>query len=96
MLLLLTHFQKINSDETIQIRRGTWFLADTLQPIDSNMADSVEAHHLHIFRFQTIPDAPVFSEKETSKKPSYFFMIVIVEMPILSVIFQYYLTFGNF
>ncbi|VDK78447.1 unnamed protein product [Onchocerca ochengi] len=56
-------------DDTIAIRRGTWFLTDSLQPIDPIMADPIEAHHLHIFRSQTIPDAPVFSEKESSKKP---------------------------
>uniref|UniRef100_A0A0R3RT61 DDHD domain-containing protein n=1 Tax=Elaeophora elaphi TaxID=1147741 RepID=A0A0R3RT61_9BILA len=56
-------------DDTIEIRRGTWFLLESLQPIDPSMADPIERHHLHIFRSQTIPDAPVFSEKESSKKP---------------------------
>ncbi|VDO33198.1 unnamed protein product [Brugia timori] len=56
-------------DDTIEIRRGTWFLAENLQPIDPSMADPIESHHLHIFRSQTIPDAPVFSDKESSKKP---------------------------
>ncbi|CAG9535362.1 unnamed protein product [Cercopithifilaria johnstoni] len=56
-------------DDTIEIRRGTWFLMENLQPIDPSMADPIETHHLHIFRYQTIPDAPVFSEKESSKKP---------------------------
>uniref|UniRef100_A0A1I7VL60 DDHD domain-containing protein n=1 Tax=Loa loa TaxID=7209 RepID=A0A1I7VL60_LOALO len=56
-------------DDAIEIRRGTWFLAENLQPIDPSMADPIETHHLHIFRSQTIPDAPVFSEKESSKKP---------------------------
>ncbi|KAM3718320.1 Intracellular phospholipase [Dirofilaria immitis] len=56
-------------DDTIAIRRGTWFLTESLQPIDPNMADPIEAHHLCIFRSQTIPDTPVFSEKESSKKP---------------------------
>ncbi|VDN07388.1 unnamed protein product [Thelazia callipaeda] len=56
-------------DDSIEICRGTWFLMETLQPIDPVMADSIEKHHLHFFRSQTIPDAPVFSEKESSKKP---------------------------
>ncbi|VDK77513.1 unnamed protein product [Litomosoides sigmodontis] len=56
-------------DDTIEIRRGTWFLTENLQPIDPSMADPIDLHHLHIFRSQTIPDAPVFSEKESSKKP---------------------------
>uniref|UniRef100_A0A915AY74 DDHD domain-containing protein n=1 Tax=Parascaris univalens TaxID=6257 RepID=A0A915AY74_PARUN len=56
-------------DDEMEIRRGTWFLAESLQPINAEMADPIEAHHLHIFRSQMIPDTPVFSEKESSKKP---------------------------
>lgn len=56
----------------LEIRRGTWFLLESLQPIDPTMADPIEKHHLHNFRSQTIPDAPVFSEKESSKKPRRF------------------------
>uniref|UniRef100_A0A914S6X3 Uncharacterized protein n=1 Tax=Parascaris equorum TaxID=6256 RepID=A0A914S6X3_PAREQ len=58
----------------MEIRRGTWFLAESLQPINAEMADPIEAHHLHIFRSQMIPDTPVFSEKESSKKPRIFLL----------------------
>ncbi|VDK23855.1 unnamed protein product [Anisakis simplex] len=57
------------SDDEMEIRRGTWFLVESLQPINPDMADPIEKHHLHVFRSQTIPDTPVFSEKETSRKP---------------------------
>lgn len=53
----------------MELRRGTWFLAESSQPIDPALADPIEKHHLHTFRAQTIPDAPVFSEKESSRKP---------------------------
>uniref|UniRef100_A0A0M3IUV8 DDHD domain-containing protein n=1 Tax=Ascaris lumbricoides TaxID=6252 RepID=A0A0M3IUV8_ASCLU len=56
-------------DDEMEIRRGTWFLAESLQPINAEMADPIEKHHLHVFRSQMIPDTPVFSEKESSKKP---------------------------
>uniref|UniRef100_A0A0N5A9H1 DDHD domain-containing protein n=1 Tax=Syphacia muris TaxID=451379 RepID=A0A0N5A9H1_9BILA len=56
-------------DDKLEIRRGTWFLSDTLQPITPELAEPIEKHHLHYFRFQAIPETPVFSEKEASKKP---------------------------
>lgn len=56
-------------DDKLEIRRGTWFLMDTLQPITPELAEPIEKHHLHCFLFQAIPESPVFSEKETSKKP---------------------------
>ncbi|VDM49749.1 unnamed protein product [Toxocara canis] len=56
-------------DDEMEIRRGTWFLAESLQPINPEMADPIEKHHLNVFRLQTIPETPVFSEKESSKKP---------------------------
>lgn len=58
----------------MEIRRGTWFLAESMQPIDQDMAEPIEKHHLSIFRSQTIPETAVFSDKESSKKPSPFFI----------------------
>lgn len=56
-------------EDTFQIRRGTWFYADSIQPLPSDFADAVEAHHLHCFKGNVIPETPVFSESESSKKP---------------------------
>uniref|UniRef100_A0A1I7YIL8 DDHD domain-containing protein n=1 Tax=Steinernema glaseri TaxID=37863 RepID=A0A1I7YIL8_9BILA len=56
-------------EDQLEIRRGTWFVADSLQPIVPDVADAIEAHHLQQFRDQLIPEGPVFSEKEASKKP---------------------------
>ncbi|KAK0393926.1 hypothetical protein QR680_000473 [Steinernema hermaphroditum] len=56
-------------DDKLEIRRGTWFVSDSLQPIVPDVADAIEAHHLQQFRDQLIPEGPVFSEKEASKKP---------------------------
>ncbi|MFH4979635.1 hypothetical protein AB6A40_006344 [Gnathostoma spinigerum] len=56
-------------DDRLEIRRGSWFLLESNQPIDPEMADAIEAHHLRYFRHQVVPDTPVFSEKESSKKP---------------------------
>ncbi|KAI1728276.1 DDHD domain-containing protein [Ditylenchus destructor] len=56
-------------DESTKICRGTWFNADSMQPLDMKLADAIEEHHLKHFRGQQIPDSPVFSEAETSKKP---------------------------
>lgn len=39
-------------DDAIKIRRGTWFYADTLQPLDADIADEIEKHHLSHFRNQ--------------------------------------------
>lgn len=57
-------------DDTIKIRRGTWFFADTLQPLEPDLSEEIEKHHLEKFRNQIIPDSPVFSEYESTKKPS--------------------------
>lgn len=56
-------------DENLLIRRGTWFYADSMQPVSEDLANAVEDHHLTNFRGQAIPDSPVFSEAESSKKP---------------------------
>jgi hypothetical protein len=57
-------------DDSIKIRRGTWVFADTLQPLEPEFADEIEKHHLEKFRNQVIPDTPVFSEYDSTKKPS--------------------------
>lgn len=56
-------------DESMKVRRGTWFYMDTLQPVAEELANNIEEHHLEKFRNQVIPDAPVFSENEANKKP---------------------------
>ncbi|TMS32631.1 hypothetical protein L596_000448 [Steinernema carpocapsae] len=56
-------------EDVREIRRGTWMFADSLQPVLPEVADQIEAHHLKQFRDQHIPEGPVFSEKEASKKP---------------------------
>jgi hypothetical protein len=57
-------------DDSIKIRRGTWFYADTLQPLEENVADDIEKHHLEKFRNQTILTSSAFSDSEVSKRPS--------------------------
>lgn len=57
-------------DDNIKIRRGVWFYSDTLQPLEQEYADEIEKNHLEKFRNQVIPDAPVFSEYDSTKKPS--------------------------
>uniref|UniRef100_A0A915EKU5 Phospholipase DDHD1 n=1 Tax=Ditylenchus dipsaci TaxID=166011 RepID=A0A915EKU5_9BILA len=69
-----SNFDEISSvywkEDTMQIRRGTWFSTDgSLQPEQVELADKIEEHHLKSFRGQIIPESPVFSETETSKKP---------------------------
>lgn len=57
-------------DDSIKIRRGTWFYADgTLQPLDEQVANEIEKHHLEKFRNQTILTSSAFSEGEASKRP---------------------------
>lgn len=62
--------------ESIKIRRGTWFFAETMQPLPTDLADAIEKHHLTGFRGQIIPDSPVFSETESSKKPGKYFSLL--------------------
>ncbi len=40
-----------------------------MQPLVMDLADAIEENHLLSFRGQLIPDAPVFSDSEASKKP---------------------------
>ncbi|KJH52050.1 hypothetical protein DICVIV_01751 [Dictyocaulus viviparus] len=55
--------------DSCEIRRGTWFSQDW-QPLEPQVADVIEAHHLQCFRGQTIPEGlTVFSSKEGSNKP---------------------------
>lgn len=56
-------------DVIMKVRRGTWFVSDSMQPLPSDLADAIEKRHLESFRGQVIPDSPVFSEAESSKKP---------------------------
>ncbi|CAD5216486.1 unnamed protein product [Bursaphelenchus xylophilus] len=53
----------------MKIRRGSWFYADTMQPVAEELAEAIEKHHLEKFRNQMIPDSPVFNENEVNKKP---------------------------
>lgn len=55
-------------DDNIKIRRGTWFYGD--QPLETDFADAIEKHHLEHFRGQVIPESAVFSEYDSTKKPS--------------------------
>nr|CAD2124114.1 unnamed protein product [Meloidogyne enterolobii] len=65
--------QNINAiywkEDTFQIRRGTWFYMETCQPLPDDFADTIETHHLKSFKGNVIPETPVFSESESSKKP---------------------------
>uniref|UniRef100_A0A0K0CXL7 DDHD domain-containing protein n=1 Tax=Angiostrongylus cantonensis TaxID=6313 RepID=A0A0K0CXL7_ANGCA len=55
--------------DSCEIRRGTWYSQDW-QPLEPQVADAIEAHHLQYFRGQTIPEGlTVFSTKEASTKP---------------------------
>ncbi|KAL7077130.1 hypothetical protein ACQ4LE_004052 [Meloidogyne hapla] len=56
-------------EDTFQIRRGTWFYMETGQPLPDDFADTIETHHLKSFKGNVIPETPVFSESESSKKP---------------------------
>uniref|UniRef100_A0A183CHZ1 DDHD domain-containing protein n=2 Tax=Globodera pallida TaxID=36090 RepID=A0A183CHZ1_GLOPA len=56
-------------EDTLKIHRGSWFYADSFQPVRSDFADAIEAHHLKSFRDNVIPETPVFSDSESSKKP---------------------------
>jgi hypothetical protein len=61
----------LQADYFDQIRRGSWFYQDSMQPLPSEFADIIEAHHLRSFRDNVIPETPVFSKSESSKKPGY-------------------------
>ena len=56
-------------DESILLRRGSWFTADNMQPISMDLATEIEKHHLQSFKDQSIPEGPVFSDTESSKRP---------------------------
>uniref|UniRef100_A0A7E4ZUV3 DDHD domain-containing protein n=1 Tax=Panagrellus redivivus TaxID=6233 RepID=A0A7E4ZUV3_PANRE len=56
-------------DESLPLRRGSWFQADSMQPLEMDIADAIEKHHLTSFRDQSIPEGPVFSDTESSKRP---------------------------
>uniref|UniRef100_A0AC34QMG2 DDHD domain-containing protein n=1 Tax=Panagrolaimus sp. JU765 TaxID=591449 RepID=A0AC34QMG2_9BILA len=56
-------------DESVPLRRGSWFIADTMQPINMDLAAAIEKHHLQSFKDQSIPEGPVFSDAESSKRP---------------------------
>ncbi|KAL3087315.1 hypothetical protein niasHS_008634 [Heterodera schachtii] len=56
-------------EDALKIQRGSWFYADSFQPIRADFADEIETHHLKSFRDNVIPDTPVFSDAESSKKP---------------------------
>lgn len=56
-------------DESLPLCRGTWFQADTMQPLPMDLAETIEKHHITKFRDQSIPDGPVFSDTESSKRP---------------------------
>lgn len=55
-------------DAALELRRGTWFLAENYQPINPEFADQIEEHHLKHFRGQSIPEGQVFFEKDQQKK----------------------------
>lgn len=57
------------NEDSFEIRRGTWFYTESMQPLPTDFADTVEEHHLRCFKGNVIPETPVFSESETSKKP---------------------------
>lgn len=60
-------------DEAIKIIRGSWFYTENMQPLPMDLAEAIEKQHLIGFRGQIIPESPVFSEAESSKKPGKFF-----------------------
>lgn len=45
-------------DEKLIVRRGTWFYGNCMQPLDEDLADVVEDHHLANFRGQAVPHPP--------------------------------------
>lgn len=66
--------------ETIEAQRGTWFNADSWEPLPSDMADQIEREHLRRFRGSEIPQMPVYSKKERNKKPGECIAIVLREL----------------
>ena len=73
LYMLDTKSERLDSvywkDESLPLRRGSWFQVDTMQPLSMDLADTIEKHHLTSFRDQSIPDGPVFSDTESSKRP---------------------------
>jgi len=51
-------------EDTIKIRRGTWFYADSMQPLEPALAEKIEKHHLDNFRGQHILNVPEPSKLE--------------------------------
>uniref|UniRef100_A0A0K0DW07 DDHD domain-containing protein n=1 Tax=Strongyloides stercoralis TaxID=6248 RepID=A0A0K0DW07_STRER len=56
-------------DDDFDICRGIWFTTFDMQPINKDLAERIEKHHLQQFLDQTIPFGPVFSDKDTTKRP---------------------------
>uniref|UniRef100_A0AC35FS09 DDHD domain-containing protein n=1 Tax=Panagrolaimus sp. PS1159 TaxID=55785 RepID=A0AC35FS09_9BILA len=73
LYMLDTKSERLDSvywkDESLPLRRGSWFQVDTMQPLSMDLADTIEKHHLTSFRNQSIPEGPVFSDTESSKRP---------------------------
>jgi hypothetical protein len=61
-----------------------------MQPLIMDLADAIEKKHLESFRGQVIPDVPVFSETEGSKKPGQLWPSVYREQSqLISHLIQY-------
>jgi len=43
-------------DDEIKVTRGTWFFIDSMQPLEPEVAEKIERHHLRKFRGQYTPD----------------------------------------
>ena len=56
------------TDTALELRRGSWFLAENFQPINPEYAAQIEEHHLKNFRGQNIPEGQVFFDKDNTKK----------------------------
>ncbi|KAI6190498.1 BMA-IPLA-1, isoform c [Aphelenchoides bicaudatus] len=55
--------------DNIKIRRGTWFYSDTMQPLDAEVADEIEKHHLKRFADHIIPGSGIgFVESDLCKE----------------------------
>ncbi len=67
------------------LRRGTWFTPDQ-QPIDPELARQIDTHHLKHFQGHSIPDGPVYFDKDSLKRPGYllFFNCFIDHILVLT------------
>lgn len=55
--------------DSMKVLRGTWFYSDSFQPLEKELANDIERHHLKELPNKTVSKSSEINDSDISKRP---------------------------